>query len=375
MKKIFSQMKPTRMSMMKRVKRLSMAVCLLCLAPSLFAQIIFGFGESPEGPGHPLNTKFGQSRILADTIRIKEHGGITNPPYPPTLSIKKFNKNLLIDTVYTFSPMGMITSYISKYSDKGRLLSLSSYYPGHKDPVTGVFITEPKENLVDEYEYGQDGRLLKHKTYKLDGGSTSLDKIFTYKYVMTDSGYISNDSIEYILDKKGRLAKLKFLKAKNEYVVDSAGNQYRVGDFYYSYFDGGYTLRSYHRGNKIWGTTDTWVKTDYFFQKKGYLSKTVTYQRKKGEPKWKVLKHDEYAYSYRAGNPHSNLVIEKPGKVYAAEGAVVIENEQPALVAVYTFGGQLVEQRRMAAGINRIPLPKGLYIVVVGRQGHKIVVR
>ncbi|RRD79620.1 hypothetical protein [Tannerella forsythia] len=90
MKKIFSQMKPTRMSMMKRVKRLSIAVCLLCLAPSLFAQIIFGFGESPEGPGHPLNTKFGQSRILADTIRIKEHGGITNPPYPPTLSIKKF---------------------------------------------------------------------------------------------------------------------------------------------------------------------------------------------------------------------------------------------------------------------------------------------
>ena len=57
--------------------------------------------------------------------------------------------------------------------------------------VTGVFITEPKENLVDEYEYGQDGRLLKHKTYKLEGGgSTSLDKIFTYKYVMTDSGYI-----------------------------------------------------------------------------------------------------------------------------------------------------------------------------------------
>ncbi|RRD59329.1 T9SS type A sorting domain-containing protein [Tannerella forsythia] len=361
--------------MMKRIKRLSITICLLYLAPSLFAQTIHGFGESPESPGHPLNPKLGQPRILADTIRIKEHGGITNPPYPPTLSIKKFNKNLLIDTVYTFSPMGMITSYISKYSDKGRLLSLSSYYPGHKDPVTGAFITEPKENLVDEYEYGQDGRLLKHKTYKLDGGSTSLDKIFTYTYVMTDSGYISNDSIEYILDKKGRLAKLKFLKAKNEYVVDSASNRYRVGDFYYSYFDGGYTLRSYHRGNTIWGTTDTWVKTDYFFQKKGYLSKTITYQRKKGEPKWKKLKHDEYAYSYRAGNPHSNLVIQKPGKVYAAEGAVVIENEQPALVAIYTFGGQLVEQRSMAAGIDRIPLPKGLYIVVVGRQGHKIVVR
>ena len=91
--------------------------------------------------------------------------------------------------------------------------------------------------------------------------------------------------------------------------------------------------------------------------------------------KWKKLKHDEYTYSYRAGNPHSNLVFQKPGKVYAAEGSVVIENEQAALVAVYTFGGQLVEQRRMTAGINRIPLPKGLYIVVVGKQGHKIVVR
>lgn len=352
------------------------AIGLLCLAPSLFAQTIHGFGESPEGPSHPLNPKLGQPRILADTMRIKEYVGIVDPPYPLTVSIKKFNKNLLIDTAYIFSATGMITSYISKYSDKGRLLSLSSYYPGHKDPVTGVVITEPKENLVDEYEYGQDGRLLKHKTYKLEGGSRSLDKIFTYKYVMTDSGYISNDSIEYILDKKGRLAKLKFLKAKDEYVVDSAGNRYRVGDFYYSYFDGGYTeLRYYHRGKMIWGAPDAWVKTDYFFQKKGYLSKEITYLKEKGETKWKKLRHDEYAYSYRAGNPHSNLVIEKPGKVYAAEGAVVIENEQPALVAVYTFGGQLVEQRRMAAGINRIPLPKGLYIVVVGRQGHKIVVR
>ena len=193
---------------------------------------------------------------------------------------------------------------------------------------------------------------------------------------MTDSGYISNDSIEYIFDKKGRLSKLKFLKAKDEYVVDSVGNRYRVGDFYYSYFDGGYTeLRYYHRGKMIWGAPDAWVKTDYFFQKKGYLSKEITYLKEKGETKWKKLRHDEYAYSYKAGNPHSNLVIEKPGKVYAAEGSVVIENEQPALVAVYTFGGQLVEQRRMTAGIDRIPLPKGLYIVVVGKEGHKIVVR
>lgn len=372
MKKLFYQM-----NLMKRIKRLSIAVCLLCLVPSLFAQTTFDFSKSLERPSHPLNPKLGQPRILADTIRIKEYVGIADPPYPLTVSIKNFNKNLLIDTVYTFSATGMITSYIYKYSDKGRLLSLSSYYPGRKDPVTGVFITEPKENLVDEYEYGQDGRLLKHKTYKLEGGgSTSLDKIFTYKYVMTDSGYISNDSIEYILDKKGRLSKLKFLKAKNEYVVDSVGNRYRVGDFYYSYFDGGYTeLRYYHRGKMIWGAPDAWVKTDYFFQKNGYSSKEITYLKEKDETKWKKLRHDEYAYSYSAGNPHSNLVIQKPGKVYAAEGAVVIENEQPALVAVYTFGGQLVEQRRMVAGIDRIPLPKGLYIVVVGRRGHKIVVR
>ncbi len=371
MKKLFYQM-----NLMKRIKRLSITICLLYLVPSLFAQTIHGFGESPEGPSHPLNPKLGQPRILADTMRIKEYVGIVDPPYPLTVSIKKFNKNLLIDTAYIFSATGMITSYISKYSDKGRLLSLSSYYPGHKDPVTGVYITAPKEDLIDEYEYGEDGRLLKHKKHKLKGGSTSLDKIITYTYVMTDSGYISNDSIEYIFDKKGRLSKLKFLKAKDEYVVDSVGNRYRVGDFYYSYFDGGYTeLRYYHRGKMIWGAPDAWVKTDYFFQKKGYLSKEITYLKEKGETKWKKLRHDEYAYSYKAGNPHSNLVIEKPGKVYAAEGSVVIENEQPALVAVYTFGGQLVEQRRMAAGINRIPLPKGLYIVVVGRQGHKIVVR
>lgn len=72
------------------------AIGLLCLAPSLFAQTIHGFGESPEGPGHPLNTKFGQPRILADTMRIKEYVGIVDPPYPLTVSIKKFNKNLAL---------------------------------------------------------------------------------------------------------------------------------------------------------------------------------------------------------------------------------------------------------------------------------------
>ncbi len=361
---------------MKRVKRLSIVFCLLCLTPSLFAQTIHGFGKVPEGPSHPLNPKLGQPRILADTMFIKGYVGIVDPPYPLTVSIKKFTKKLLIDTVYIFSATGMITSTILKYSDKDRLLSMSSYYPGRKDPITGVFIIEPEESLIDEYEYGEDGRLLKYKQYKSENGVTSLDTTLMYNYVMTDSGYISNGFIEYILDKKGRLTKRKFLKNKDEYVVDSVGNRYRVGDFYYSYFDGGYTeLQYYHRGKMIWGAPDAWVKTDYFFQKNGYSSKEVTYLKEKGETKWKTLKHDEYTYSYRAGNPHPNHVIEKPGKVYAADGAIVVESEQPALVAVYTFGGQFVEQRRVATGIDQIPLPKGLYIVIVDRQAHKIVVR
>ena len=35
----------------------------------------------------PLNTKFGQPRILADTMRIKEYVGIVDPPYPSYMSI------------------------------------------------------------------------------------------------------------------------------------------------------------------------------------------------------------------------------------------------------------------------------------------------
>lgn len=59
MKKLFYQM-----NLMKRIKRLSITICLLYLVPSLFAQTIHGFGESPEGPSHPLNPKLGQPRIF-----------------------------------------------------------------------------------------------------------------------------------------------------------------------------------------------------------------------------------------------------------------------------------------------------------------------
>ena len=49
--------------------------------------------------------------------------------------------------------------------------------------------------------------------------------------------------------------------------------------------------------------------------------------------------------------------------------------EQIVDVAVYTFGGQQIERRRIGAGTTRIPLPAGFYIITLGGTGHKVIVK
>ena len=83
----------------------------------------------------------------------------------------------------------------------------------------------------------------------------------------------------------------------------------------------------------------------------------------------------KYTYG-EDGKPYSNIKVGKAsGRVYGTEDAAVVETEQIVDVAVYTFGGQQIERRRIGAGTTRIPLPTGFYIITLGGTGHKVIVK
>ena len=83
----------------------------------------------------------------------------------------------------------------------------------------------------------------------------------------------------------------------------------------------------------------------------------------------------KYTYG-EDSNPYSNIKVGKAsGRVYGTEDAAVVETEQIVDVAVYTFGGQQIERRRIGAGTTRIPLPAGFYIITLGGTGHKVIVK
>ena len=233
--------------------------------------------------------------------------------------------------------------------------------------------------LILKYTYGEDGRLLKLEIYGKERNDQMFEKLYlTYNcaYMMTDSGYVveqtssdlDKNKTEYVLDKKGRVIRVIDRDEEDRYIPGDNGQRYRIGDFYYSYTDSGYTKLHCMR-------TDFCTKTDFVFDKKGRLKKEIIYKRT-GENQWDLYDSYEYFYFYQDGNPYSNIKVGKAsGRVYGTEDAAVVETEQIVDVAVYTFGGQQIERRRIGAGTTRIPLPAGFYIITLGGTGHKVIVK
>jgi len=329
---------------------------------------------------------FGDIRILADTVKITKYLPGSYYPTPSyRMVVYSFNDNNRIDTMF-YRDNNRDYGLILKYSDKNQLLSVSDYTPRQEDPDNpGTFI-ERMERLSAESEYGEDGRMSKHRmcyypVYLEGSSSSSVDTTFVYRYTVTDSSYIWNDSVECILDNLGRVTNLKNLNRKEEYVFDSEGRKYQNGDMTYSYFDGGYTSLRYYKIDIPPGLnggimSDGWWKEDYYFQEDGYMSKKIVYFKDRSDPEWKMYDHEEYTYHYKSDNPGSILTIEQSeGKVYATEGGIVFEMEKMATVRIYSFNGQIITQQKVSVGTNHIELPKGLYIIAINGQSNKVSVR
>lgn len=74
--------------------------------------------------------------------------------------------------------------------------------------------------------------------------------------------------------------------------------------------------------------------------------------------------------------PTANETINTEGiRIQGVSGAVHIQTPHPATATVYTLSGSPVKQLGLSAGDSRVELPAGIYIIRVGNESRKAIVR
>lgn len=74
-------------------------------------------------------------------------------------------------------------------------------------------------------------------------------------------------------------------------------------------------------------------------------------------------------------NPTGNTAIDSNNRIWTAPGVVYIRTDKLDTVFIYSLQGKLVAEQRLPAGETAIPLPEGLYVVVMKNRAEKIIVR
>lgn len=86
---------------------------------------------------------------------------------------------------------------------------------------------------------------------------------------------------------------------------------------------------------------------------------------------WKNFTLKEEAYT-----PDATTSIEHPVRVWGVEGGLFINTEAPVQVKVFAMSGALMKDANISAGLQRINLPKGAYIVLLGDSSYyKVVIK
>ena len=85
---------------------------------------------------------------------------------------------------------------------------------------------------------------------------------------------------------------------------------------------------------------------------------------------WKNFTLKEEAYT-----PDATATIEHPVRVWGVEGGLFINTEAPVQVKVFAMSGALMKDTNISAGLQRINLPKGAYVVLLGDTSYKVFIK
>ena len=185
------------------------------------------------------------------------------------------------------------------------------------------------------------------------------------------------NGLEYELDEWNRMIYSKNLNTPDEY-IELKGKQYRVGDSYYTYFEGGFSVVSCSKIYHVTlGAVDRWSKTDRLFSENGILMNV--YFSYDGE-QWDVYEKSESLYAYVGnditGHEPKEKTVSSESEAYGIPGAIVVTTKDNAEVTVYNITGSIVKIQSVTAGATRIDVPqRGLFFVTVNNNSFKVFVR
>lgn len=339
-------------------------ICILLLAilfPSLIqAQYKLFPGQDILFPGNKTIFLY-DGRPRVDIVTCKPYDAEGNPIGGASLSwsqqLWRHSEDGKRDTVYVLS--GVIYVSVYDYYDDEKIKSIQDGYP-HPN---GEFVVSKEET----FEYDQQGRLTLHHT--IDYRPVIHDeKNMQYDYTKnTITQTVRNDKGETVTvtsishTDKGYIAETN--GEKSEYIFDEYLRPVKAGDVFYAYFDGGYTRYS----ETMYDTS----RVDYYYDEKGYLCKMVDFSKSGND--W--VPDCTYLYTYEPDHAVSNSLPQKKNKVYACEGKVVIESDKQDLVSIYAMNGQLVKMFRLSSLRQEVSLGSGIYIIHIGKDAHKLLIR
>ena len=281
-------------------------------------------------------------------------------------------------------PEGVGITYTKKYSDEGRLVYSSSI-------VDYSIMTDIEEK---KYLYDAEGRISEITTTKNNDGAATVMVYDTVKFdyefkpympileynLITNSGYTKNDSMFVSYSDSGYMTIQEFAAHDTvpyridsvKYVFDSQGRlvkRLQSGKTVeYEYTENGY--EEYENGIK---------QTEYKFQNDGYCTEIIQYAPLDAAvfpPIYSIKSMEKISYFKNGEVIVGNESFEEIApKAYGVQGGIAVNTEKALPVSIYSFSGSLVKQENVSAGNNIIPLPKGIYVVVIGQMSYKVFVR
>ena len=319
--------------------------------------------------GTPFTGEFTAERFTGDSIEFYAEGNYIGNSHGKT--IYKRSKDGLRDTVFDYSGVIRVREFI--YSPEGKLVTLNMLWPDIENKTEQVWITDYATN----YEYDAEGRIAVITTVQ---GNDSGSKFYDYTantIVTKTSGGTLIDSIFVVYNDSGYVCHMTdsyYGDYTVEYVFDSENRLLRSARYRPYFGDKSEVLFTYH-DHGYWEYRGDLYKTEYiYFEKESQLKKETAYELTyKG---WEVRNSYDYVYHYGDDILDvDQLAIEKTAKIYGVTGGVAIESEAPVQVAIYAFGGQLIERRHFDSGSYQIPMLPGFYLVQAGKDVFKVKVR
>lgn len=251
--------------------------------------------------------------------------------------IKTF-KNVLTEEAYKYTKDGKIAQVV------GKDYKVEYHYGNKKDTIYHYRLNIYDQYYVDKVDFVE---------YKDKGYWVS-----TFVSNLSDKLEVAQSAI-YTFDDQKRLIKCTIGVKEDGKMKET---------FYqYDYTEDGY--------NEIQLNDQGFMRGEVVrFNKQGDLiSKTVLHQDVNKE--WKKNQSFEYTYTY--GGETSNEEIQKnESQVCVNNGSIVITSVKAQLpYAVYTIQGKQVQNGVLVSSETVVPVSAGIYVVAVGEERHKVIVK